>query len=144
MASTVERPTREVIKLLNIEDTSFYEDIENARKISQAIIDDGPEFATECVLITTGNETHSSSPLSLPRCEGSDEYYSQIVAVNIADCTQDVDTELGVHGFSLLDAVHSYVARLVTLGVDGLDDWEGAGFGAVQQMLAEDDPVIYV
>ena len=35
---TVQRPTREVVKLFNVEDTSLYEDIENARRIAEEII----------------------------------------------------------------------------------------------------------
>ena len=35
---TVQRPTREVVKLFNAEDTSLYEDIENARRIAEELI----------------------------------------------------------------------------------------------------------
>ena len=36
----VERSTRDVVKLFNIEDTSLYQDIENARRLARTIIDD--------------------------------------------------------------------------------------------------------
>ena len=37
---TVERPSREVVKLFNVEDTSLYQDIESARKIAKNSIDE--------------------------------------------------------------------------------------------------------
>ena len=43
----VERPVREVVKLFHIDDTSLYEDIENARKISETIIKDKTEYAAQ-------------------------------------------------------------------------------------------------
>ena len=39
---TVERSTRDVVKLFNIEDTSLYEDIENVRKLAKSIFENNP------------------------------------------------------------------------------------------------------
>ena len=40
---TVERSTRDVVKLFNIEDTSLYKDIENVRKLAKSIFENNPE-----------------------------------------------------------------------------------------------------
>ena len=39
---TVERSTRDVVKLFNIEDTSLYKDIENVRKLAKSIFENSP------------------------------------------------------------------------------------------------------
>ena len=37
---TVERPIREVVKLFNVEDTTFFQDISKAKAVSKAVLDE--------------------------------------------------------------------------------------------------------
>ena len=47
---TVERSTRDVVKLFNIEDTSLYKDIENVRKLTKSIFENNPGHGLDSAL----------------------------------------------------------------------------------------------
>ena len=77
---TVERQAREVIKLLNIEDTSFYEEIENARKICREV---GGASEVEMVQHTMlGDGDVVVEDLG----QGVDEYVKQMRLINSPVC----------------------------------------------------------
>ena len=86
----VERPVREVIRLFNIEDTTFFEDLENARRLSQDILSGKVDNPDSPLNIDGNGDTFPT--LSLQQ---EDVYVKQILELNLG--SRDPSTQVIGH-----------------------------------------------
>ena len=85
----VERPVREVIRLFNMEDTTFFEDLENARRLSQDVLSEKVDSPDSPLNI----EGDSDALLTLNlHCE--DDYVKQIQELYLSS----MDPPTGIKG----------------------------------------------
>ena len=137
---TVERPIREVVKLFNIEDTSFFQDIAKARNLAQTVLQEEDVTVGSLVNDDVLQNLHVLDFLLL---EPSDMYVKQVELMNTASSfLSDPGTTSWVQ--SNMVCVSSSVTGSLDGGDTGHCGFEFFGDDAMSYDEEENDMMIFV
>ena len=160
---TVERPSREVVKLFNVEDSGLFEDMDNARKMSKEILQENFESAAivgtmnvnvkDVTVCCVDHKRTIFKEIKLNQTiKVQDEYPLQMEMMNQSITTdpgemqgntvlwgegpQNYEMQLGIQGY-----FDQYCGSDISIQIE---ENEAAWFGLVPQKFAADDNIIFV